>query len=258
VVILGSRFLAGASVAFGTVASPKVTFVGSTELKAVAPPQPAGTVDVTATTIGGTSAISAADRYTYGPPTVTGVSPIAGPTSGANTVTINGSDFVRGASVKFGATASASVTLVSATQLHAVAPAHAAGSIDVTVTTGGGTSGTSSSDQYTYDLKPTVTGLNPKTGSTSGGNTVTITGTGFVQGASVKFGTSASATVGFVSATQLTATAPPHAAGVIYVTVTTPGGTSAAVTAAAYTYRASATSALSGWTSSRLHAGFGA
>ena len=57
---------------------------------------------------------------------------MAGPTAGGNTVTINGTNFLAGARVKFGATASASVTFVSATQLKAVAPAHAAGTVDVT------------------------------------------------------------------------------------------------------------------------------
>ena len=76
---------------------------------------------------------------------------------------------------------------------------------------------------YTYDAKPTVSSLIPAAGSIAGGNTVTINGTGFVSGAGVKFGATASATVTFVSATQLKAVAPAHAAGIVDVTVTTPG-----------------------------------
>ena len=119
-------------------------------------------------------------------PTVTSVSPNAGSTAGGNTVTINGSNFVSGANVKFGATASALVTFVSATQLKAVAPAHAAGTVDVTVTTAGGTSATVAGDRYTYDARPTVTSVSPNAGSTAGGvNTVTINGSNFVSGANV-------------------------------------------------------------------------
>jgi IPT/TIG domain len=169
-------------------------------------------------------------------PTVTSVSPIAGPTTGGNTVTINGTNFVSGASVKFGATASALVTFVSATQLKAVAPAHAAGTVDVTVTTAGGTSATVAGDRYTYDARPAVKNVSPNAGSTAGGNTVTINGTNFLLGTSVKFGATASSLVTFVSATQLKAVAPAHAAGTVDVTVTTPGGTSAIVAGDHYAY----------------------
>jgi hypothetical protein len=54
-------------VKFGTTASTTVTFVSATQLKATAPARAAGVVDVSATTPGGTSAVSAADHYTYGP-----------------------------------------------------------------------------------------------------------------------------------------------------------------------------------------------
>ena len=120
-----------------------------------------------------------------------------------------------------------------------LAPAHAAGSVDVTVTTPGGTSATSSADKYAYDAAPTVTGLTPNNGPTAGQNTVTIKGTGFVKNATtVAFGSTAATQVTFVSATQLTATAPAGSAGTVTVTVTTPGGPSKAATANLYAYGA--------------------
>jgi IPT/TIG domain len=237
VTINGTNFLSSASVSFGGTGSASITFVSATRLKAVAPPHAAGMVDVTVTTPGGTSAASAADHYSYDArPTVSSLSPVAGSTTGGNTVTINGTNFLAGAGVKFGATASATVTFVSATQLKAVAPAHATGTIDLTVTTPGGTSAIVAGDHYTYDARPTVTSVSPTAGSTSGGNTVTINGTNFLAGAGVKFGATASATVTFVSATQLKAVAPAHAAGTVDVTVTTPGGTSALAAGDHYAY----------------------
>ena len=117
---------------------------------------------MTVTTPGGTSAIVAADHYTYdAKPTVSSLIPAVGPIAGGNTVTISGTGFVSGAGVKFGAAASATVTFVSATQLKAVAPAHAAGTVDVTVTTPGGTSAIVAADHYTYDATPTVSSLIP-------------------------------------------------------------------------------------------------
>src|SRR5215472_1185413 len=239
ITINGTGFLAGAGVKFGATASATVTFVSATQLKAVAPAHAAGTVDVTVTTPGGTSTASAADHYTYdAPPTVKSVTPTAGPSGGGNTITINGTNFLSGASVSFGGVGSGSVTFVSAVQLKAVAPAHAVGTVDVTVTTPGGTSAVAAADHYTYDAKPTVGSLSPTFGPPAGGNTVTINGTGFLAGAGVKFGSTASATVTFVSAAQLKAVAPAHAAGTVDVTVTTPGGTSALVAGDHYAYGA--------------------
>jgi len=148
--ITGSNFGPGATVSFGTAAA-SVTSVSATQITALVPADSAGTVDVTVTTPQGTSATSPADQYSYDlTPTVSGVTPNTGPAAGGNTVTINGSNFVPGATVEFGSTAATAVTLVSATQLTAVAPANAAGSVDVSVTTPGGSSVTSGTDLYTY------------------------------------------------------------------------------------------------------------
>jgi len=74
-----------------------------------------------------------------------------------------------------------------------------------------------------------VTVLQPSPASvTSGaGGTLTIPGTGFQAGAAVTFGATASASVTYVSATQLTATVPASLAlGVYNVTVSVSGGCS--------------------------------
>ena len=76
---------------------------------------------------------------------------------------------------------------------------------------------------------PTVTLLNPTTGSDSGGNTVTITGTNFTSPGNtntVSFGASAATGVVYNSATSLTAVAPAGAVGTVNVTVTNANGTS--------------------------------
>jgi hypothetical protein len=237
VTINGTNFVSGATVKFGATAGTAVTLVSATKLTAKAPAHAAGVVDVTVHTVGGTSAISAGDKYAYGSPAVSSVVPNAGPTAGGNTVTINGSNFVPGATVKFASTAGTGVTFVSATKLTAKAPAHAASVVDVTVTTPRGPSATSAADKYAYG-PPKVSSVVPKAGPTAGGNTVTINGSNFVSGATVRFGATAGTAVTFVSATKLTAKAPAHAVGVVDVTVHTAGGTSAISAADQYTYDA--------------------
>jgi hypothetical protein len=148
VTITGTGFANPATVLFGGLPAA-VTTLSAGKITATSPAG-TGMVNVTVTTPGGTSAMSAADRFTYlAAPTVTGVSPSAGKTSGGTTVTISGSGFVTGATVSFGS-AKATVTNVSPGSIKATAPAGTAGSVNVTVTTPGGTSATSAADRFTY------------------------------------------------------------------------------------------------------------
>src|SRR5581483_2032330 len=64
VTITGHQFLRGAVVRFGSAAAANVVVVSTREIRAVAPPG-SGTVDVTVQTSRGTSAATAADRFTY-------------------------------------------------------------------------------------------------------------------------------------------------------------------------------------------------
>jgi Concanavalin A-like lectin/glucanases superfamily/Domain of unknown function DUF11/IPT/TIG domain/Ig-like domain CHU_C associated/G8 domain len=66
----------------------------------------------------------------------------------------------------------------------------------------------------------TVSSVSPNTGSIGGGQTVTITGSGFHAGAAVFFGTAAASGVTVNSTNQITCTTPAHAAGTVNVTVT--------------------------------------
>ena len=172
-------------------------------------------------------------------PTVAGVTPAAGPKAGAS-VTVTGTNFTSDATVMFGTTAATSVSNVSATQLTAVAPAHATGTVDVRVTTGsGGESAAVAADKFTYDPVPTVTAVSPDAGAVTGGTTITVTGTGFVtSGTSVAVGGIPATGVSVISSTQLTALVPAGQAGAVDTTVTTPGGTSTTSSKDLYGYGA--------------------
>ena len=228
--------LGGATAVHVGAASAAFTVDSATQLTATAPAASAGPVDVTVTSSGGTSQTGSEDRLTYyAAPTVSAVSPSSGPAGGGTSVTVTGTNFVWPATVDFGSVPSASVTVSGPTSITATAPAGAAGVVDVTVTTPGGTSPTGSADRFTYIPAPAVSGVSPPDGPATGGTSVTIAGSNLGGATAVDFGaTVASFTVN--SATQIIATAPARSAGVIDVTVTTPGGTSPTGSADRFTY----------------------
>ena len=67
---------------------------------------------------------------------------------------------------------------------------------------------------------PTVTGISPTSGTTAGGTPVTVSGTGFLAGATLSLGGTAASNVVVSNSTTITATTPAHAAGAVNVTVT--------------------------------------
>ncbi|MGY2894940.1 virginiamycin B lyase family protein [Deinococcus sp. UYEF24] len=84
-------------------------------------------------------------------PTVTSVTPNLGLIAGGTAVTITGSGFSSGVTVKFGTVAASTVTVNSSTSLTAVSPAAStAGNVDVVVTNSSGGSPTSAADRFDY------------------------------------------------------------------------------------------------------------
>lgn len=112
--------------------------------------------------------------------------------------------------------------LPSAAQILTVGPANPAATA---VSTGSGTAGTS---------PPTVTGVVPNVGLAVGGQVVTITGTNFVGGVTVRFGDTPSSDIAVTSATSITARTPTGTDGAVKVSVTTPGGTASLENGYAY------------------------
>src|SRR6185503_380715 len=111
-------------------------------------------------------------------PTLTAVSPTSGPTAGGTTITLTGTNFVSGATVRVGGTAATNVTFVSATQLTARTPAGTAGARDVQVTNPDGQSATRTG-AFTYTAPstvPTLTSVAPALGPQQGGVPITVTG----------------------------------------------------------------------------------
>src|SRR5579862_9072758 len=148
--ITGTNFATGDTVKFGTTAAPAVTVTSGTTITATSPPG-VGTVDVTVTGNGVTSATGAADKFTYvpTPPSVTSITPTSGKAAGGTEIKITGTNFATGDTVKFGTTAAPAVTVTSATTITATSPP-GVGTVDVTVTGNGVTSATGAADKFTY------------------------------------------------------------------------------------------------------------
>jgi hypothetical protein len=130
-------------------------------------------------------------------------------------VTITGTNFKKVKTVKFGSTNATSFAVNSTTSITAVSPPQAAAvRIDVTVTTGKGTSPTSENDHF--EATPIITGVSPNEGSPAGGPTVTVTGSGFVVGGAVTgliFGGVEAEGVFCPTTTECTVNLPPHFPG---------------------------------------------
>jgi hypothetical protein len=161
-------------------------------------------------------------------PTVTSISPTTGSQAGGTAVTITGTGFLTGATVKFGTTSATSVSVVSPTSITATTLAHTAGKVDVVVTNSDNQSGTLA-QSFTYvPPAPTISSVSPATGPTTGLTPVTITGTNFQNGATVAFGTRPATNVTVVSATSITALTPLGPTGdqlAVNVVVTNPDTT---------------------------------
>ena len=167
-------------------------------------------------------------------PTLSSINPQSGSTAGGTSVSLSGSNFVAGATVIFAGSSATSVNVVNATTITAVTPAHAAGLAAVTVTNPDGQGASlTGANAFNYltaqpsNPAPTLSSINPQSGSTAGGTSVSLSGTNFLAGATVSFDSSAATSVSVVNATTITAVTPAHATGQANVTVTNPDGQSA-------------------------------
>jgi hypothetical protein len=232
VTITGTNFATGGL--FGvTIGGVTATISGSptaTQIKVTTPPGTAGAQNVVITNNDGQTVTG---TYTYvAVPTFTSIAPASGPITAGTRVTITGTGFTGATAVTFGGTAATVLTVNSDTQIMATVPAHAAGAVNVVVTTPGGTA--TGTNAFTYTPAPTFSSIAPVLGRTSGGTSVTITGGNFINGATAVTIGGITPTFTVIGTTSITATTPAHAAGAVNVVITTPGGTVTGTNA--YTY----------------------
>jgi len=160
------------------------------------------------------------NAFAANPPTITAgqSSTLSWTTTNATTVSISG---VSGAQLTIGSVSASPIVTTTYT---------------LTATGPGGTA-TATTTIVTLTTAPSVSGVNPTSGSTTGGTQVTVSGTNFTPGASVSFGGTSATSVSVTSATIITCNTPPHSAGAVTVQVVNPGGQSGQLSNA-FTYNA--------------------
>ncbi len=211
----------GTPVAFFAVDDANVTFV--------TPAATAGSITVELTTPFGTASRSftAVDA-----PGITALDVTVGPTAGGTTVVMTGTNLATTTGVTFGGVAATGLIIGGETSITVTTPGNTAGDVDVVITTAGGS--VTLAGGFTYADTPNVTLVNPNTGSDAGGDTVTLTGSGFLGVTSVTFDGTPATNLNIVDDTTLTVTTPAHAAGSVDVVVTNPAGSATVI--GGYTY----------------------
>ena len=126
-------------VTFDGTDATSYTVNSASQITAKAPAHGSGTFRIMVSTSSGDTPDTAADDYSFGVPTVTGLTPPGGAGSGGNLVVIHGNGFTGVSAVKFGTAVvtAGNYTVNSPTQITAKAPS-GTGTVDVTVTRPGG------------------------------------------------------------------------------------------------------------------------
>ena len=215
--ITGTNFVSGATTAFSTngITVNSTTFNSATSLTvnvSISGSATPGTRTITVTNGDGSTATSGSIFTVNAAPTVTAVSSTSrGEGATAQNLTVTGTGFQSGATTTFSGTGITvnSTTFVNATTLTVnvtIAGGATVGTSTITVTNPDAGSATSGSI-FTVNAAPTVTAVSPTSrdaGAVS--QSLTVTGTGFVSGATTSFSGS-NITVNsttFVNATTLT------------------------------------------------------
>ena len=183
----------------GTLATG-ITLVSSTQLRATTPAGSAGARDVQVTNPSGQSA-TRAGGFTYTAPAAAdadvGVADVGSDGGRHHHHADRQRTSCRGATVRVGGDGGDRTwRSSSATQLTARTPAGTAGARDVQVTNPNGQSATRAGRLHLHGARraPTLTSVSPTSGPTAGGTTITLTGTNFVSGATVRVGGTAATT----------------------------------------------------------------
>ena len=154
----------------------------------------------------------------------TSVTPSSGSTAGGQIIAISGSGFGNN---KENATVSldgspCDIITISMSQITCTTTEHAAGTVDVEILIDDSSATVSNAFEYDSSLDIQVTDLSPRQGRVSGGEVITISGSGFSNTTTVQIG-DGNCIIQSVSEAEITCLSPRHPPGKFPVRVVTPG-----------------------------------
>ena len=238
VTLSGAELDAETVVFYATTPAVAVTAVeDGSGVIATTPAHPLGKVDVTVTDAEGQT-VTWVEAFEYvPPPQLSLIDPTSGPSAGATFMTLTGMHFWKGETA---ATSTrvllcesfeedlncvqviwGSTTIVDTQTIQITTPEHVPGLKDVVVLNPDGQSAVLP-QAYLYNPPPKIAAVVPEAGSTLGGETVQVLGTGFKPNCKVKFGDLEAFDVVIVASDEIQCTTPPHPAGPVSVTITNP------------------------------------
>lgn len=185
---------------------------------ATAPAGSPGTVDVEVSTSAGKAGLAKA--YTWlAPLAVEQIEPLLGPVSGGTKVLIRGSGFDEGCAVQIGMYAAKLIQVaVNGSAIEAITPAGAPGAADVIVRCG--TQKAKIANGFGYvEGSARINAVSPPSGSTGGGATVKVYGSGFAKTVKFAFGGKPVLAASFIHSGLAEVKVPAHPAGPVAVDV---------------------------------------
>lgn len=225
--LTGERFEPGSTVLIDGTPASEVVVVNGTTITAVTPPSSSlYPVDVEVRTPNG--AVGVLDNaFTYVALPVErarDVVPPTGSTTGGEAILVKGTGFREGVLVAIGGRAAPVVEFLDRSTLRVITPPGEAGRVPLNVRNPG-EDAVVLEDGFRYVDQPprVVAGVRPVKGPQAGGTKVTITGSGFADGATVTFGRNPARRVVVESSTRITAVTPAGRLGDVAVGVRNPG-----------------------------------
>ena len=237
VLISGANFGAGATVSFGLQAAAEVTYVDKYSVLALTPAAAPGYASVKVTNPDGlNSTLSSAFQFfqlTDDPIEVTSISPAGGPVTGGTLALLMGAQFKPGASVYIGGKPANPTKYVTSEQLTVTVPPGSVGPADVIAVNPDGTTAVLE-DAFAYfepqagnAPPPSLAGVFPEYGPAGGGDSVTVLGANFQNGALVFFDGISIPVTEAQGSGLLTVTTVAHAVGSVDIAVVNPDGQTA-------------------------------
>lgn len=209
ITIFGAGFLSGSSVIFGDKKSPSVTVVSPQQIRALTPAATGAIgLDVIVVSPDGQEGRKSGAFAFQANPQIAAVYPSAASASGGKHIRVMGSDFLAGATLELlpassAASASGGSGVTAATVgsgagwLEVAAPALSPGLYHVRILNPDGTNAVAAAAFESVDqADPAIASVAPASASAEGGSILTLLGSGFATGATVRFGADASTGLG--------------------------------------------------------------